>query len=58
MSPRMLAAASIEKNSPRTRLTSGPTMAMSSSTFGESGSRSMFDTPPKRKSVMLRTGMP
>src|SRR5690606_21420064 len=35
-----------------------PTTAMRNSDMGDSGSRSMFETPPNRNSVMLRTGMP
>ena len=36
----------------------GPTMAITNSCWGVSGSRWMFDTPPKRNRVMLRTGTP
>src|ERR1019366_6751477 len=44
--------------SPRRKLVRGPTTAVKNSALGEGGSRSMFETPPKRKSVMLLTGTP
>ena len=39
-------------------LAAGPTMLMRKSATGEGGSLSNWETPPKRKSVMLRTGTP
>ena len=43
---------------PMPMLAIGPTIAMRSSAWGVGGSFSMFETPPKRWSVMSRTGIP
>src|SRR5215510_14260465 len=43
---------------PNKILVMGPTTAIRNSAFGVAGSRSIFETPPKRKSVIRRTGNP
>ncbi len=43
---------------PSTMLVSGPTTAIKNSAPGDDGSCSMFEIPPKRNSVMLRTRSP
>ena len=53
-----LRLASTTNAPPRIRLVSGPTIAIQNSAPGECGSRWMLETPPNKKSVMLRTGMP
>ena len=40
------------------KLVSGPTIAMTNSAPGRSGSRSSCDTPPKMWSVIPATGIP
>ena len=50
--------ATTRKRAPSAMLVIGPTIAVRNSARAEGGSRSMFETPPKRKSVMLRTRMP
>ncbi len=47
-----------ESTAAMAKLVSGPTMAMTNSAPGRSGSRSICDTPPKMCRVMLDTGMP
>lgn len=46
------------KTNPMTKLVSGPTVVIKNSAREEGGSCWMFETPPKRKRVMLRTGSP
>jgi hypothetical protein len=54
----VMADASNTAPKPRRMLVTGPTIAMKNSALADGGSRSMFETPPNRKRVMLRTRMP
>ena len=43
---------------PKAALVNGPTNAIQNSDFALSGFFSIWETPPKAKSVISRTGMP